>query len=367
MMGEDRLDSGGVWREPTGEAGDVVLSSRVRLARNLAGFNFLSSASRDDRRQILSIAHTRLSGSRIAPPAAVGQASVAASLRWVSLAQTPELDRRLLVERRLISKQHAKGDEPRAVLISEPDERLAIMVNEEDHLRIQVMRSGMDLEDAYTQIQAVDDRIEAQVEYAFCPRFGYLTACPTNVGTGIRVSAMLHLPALKHIGEIDKVRRAAKSLNLAVRGYYGEGSEAIGDIYQLSNQTTLGKTERDILTGFATDVMPKVIEYERHARRRLLENRRRVTEDRVHRALGTLGHARLLNADEAIKLLSQVRLGVALGMIAQPDMATISELMLLTQPAHLQRAIGMDLNQAQRRHARATLVRERLESAPSNE
>ncbi len=342
---------GDVWKEPSGEATDVVLSSRVRLARNLAGFNFLSRATRDDRRQITRIVQSRLV-----------QSGLIDSLVWVDLDKSESLDRLVMVERRLISKQHAKGDEPRAVILSEPDERLSIMVNEEDHLRIQMMRGGMALEDAYDEIDAIDDKIESVIEYAFCPRFGYLTACPTNVGAGIRVSAMLHLPALKLIGEIDKVRRAAKSMNLAVRGFYGEGSEAIGEIYQISNQTTLGKTERDILASFSTGIMPKIIEYERHARRRLMENRREIVEDRVNRALGTLRYARLLNADEAIRLLSQVRLGVVLGMIEDLDLSTVAELMLISQPAHLQKVIGTELNQAQRRAARAALMRDRVAS-----
>lgn len=354
MIGDVPATVGDVWRQPTGEAVDVVLSSRVRLARNIAGFNFLSRATRDDRRQIVAIAHARLIAAELAP-----------TLRWLSLTELSTLDRMVLVERHLISKQHAKGDEPRAVIISRPDERLSIMVNEEDHLRLQVMRGGLALEDAYAQIDAVDDLVETRIEYAFCPRFGYLTACPTNVGTGIRVSAMLHLPGLKLMNEIDKVRRAAKSMNLAVRGFYGEGSEAVGDIYQLSNQTTLGRTERDILSGFAADIMPKIIEYERHARRRLLETRRQIVEDRVQRALGTLLYARLLNSDEAIKLLSQVRLGVALGMIERLELPALNELMFLTQPAHLQKVIGADLNQAQRRTARASLVRDRLAPAAS--
>lgn len=348
MTNRIRAEIGDVWRHPTGGATDVVLSSRVRLARNLAGFNFLPKATRDDRRQIIAIARTQIAG--------VDQEH----LRWRDLTETSSLDRLVLVERHLISKQHAKGDEPRAVIISEPDERLSVMINEEDHLRIQVMRGGLDLDDAYEQIDEFDDQIEARVEYAFCPRFGYLTACPTNVGAGIRVSAMLHLPALKLIGEIDKVRRAAKSMNLAVRGFYGEGSEAVGDIYQISNQTTLGKTERDILSSFSAGIMPKIIEYERHARRRLLENRREIVEDRVQRALGTLRYARLLNTDEAIKLLSQVRLGAVLGMIDEFDPIAINELMLISQPAHLQKIIGAELNQAQRRTARAALLRERL-------
>lgn len=340
---------GDLWKRPNGEASDVVISSRVRLARNIAGFNFLTHASKDDRRQIVQLARQRLVNDNVAP-----------SLEWFDLTAMPALDRQALVERHLISKQHAKGDEPRATIISEPDEELSIMINEEDHLRIQVIRGGLDLDDAYAAIDAIDDRVESQLEYAFCPQFGYLTACPTNVGTGIRVSAMLHLPALKLIGEIDKVRRAAKGMNLAVRGFYGEGSEAIGDIYQISNQTTLGKSEQDILQSFAHGIMPKIIEYERHARRRLLDNRKTVLADRVHRAFGTLCNARLLNADEAIKLLSQLRLGVVLEIIDQVDLALIGELMMLTQPAHLQKVIGAELDQSQRRTARATLVRTRI-------
>lgn len=335
-----------------GRDGDVVLTSRVRLARNIAGFNFLSRATRDERRQILT--HIREHLATDAAPV---------SLDWIALTDAPPLEKLVLVERRLISKQHARGDEPRAVLISRPDERLSIMVNEEDHLRIQVMRPGMDLRDAFEHINDADDRIESVLEYAWCPRFGYLTACPTNVGTGARVSAMLHLPALKLINELEKVRRAAKAMNLAVRGFYGEGTEAVGDIYQISNQTTLGRSEEDILTAFAEDIMPKVIEYERHARRRLLENRRPIVEDRVHRALGTLLHARLLNSDEAVKLLSQVRLGVTLGMIDRLSLGVVDNLTRLTQPAHLQRTIGADLTQSQRRLARASLVRDRLTQA----
>ncbi len=335
-----------------GRDGDVVLSSRVRLARNLAGFNFLARATRDERRQILTHVRDRLAAD-----------GAPVTLRWVALGDAAPLERLILVERRLISKQHARGDEPRAVLISQPDEQLSIMVNEEDHLRIQVMRPGMDLRDAFDRINDADDRVESVLEYAWCPRFGYLTACPTNVGTGARVSVMLHLPALKLINEIEKVRRAAKAMNLAVRGFYGEGTEAIGDIYQVSNQTTLGRSEEDILTAFADDIMPKVVEYERHARRRLIENRRPIVEDRVNRALGTLLHARLLNSDEAVKLLSLVRLGVTLGMVDRISLGAVDSLTLLTQPAHLQRTIGADLTQSQRRLARASLVRERLAAA----
>lgn len=337
------------WLRNAGESSDVVLSSRVRLARNISGFPFLSRATRQDRREVLDM----VKGVAL-------HASLAGEMLWVELHDSPPLDRDLLVERHLISKQHAKGDEPRGVAISSPDERLSIMVNEEDHLRIQVLRSGLELADAYAQADKVDDALEQRIDFAFHSRFGYLTACPTNVGTGIRVSVMLHLPALKMTGDIDKVRRAAKGMSLAVRGFYGEGSEAVGDLFQISNQTTLGKTEEQILGEFEDEILPKVIEYERHARRTLLERRRLILEDRVHRALGVLEHARMLNADEALHMVSQVRLGVLQGVIEGVELRTLNELMLLCQPAHLQQAVGTTMNQAARRKARADLVRQRL-------
>lgn len=340
---------GGEWLREGGRDGDVVLSSRVRLARNYAGFPFVSRAGREDRRQILAIAHRDIM-----------QGKFPQQMMWIDLNEVSQTERSVLVERHLISKQHAKGDEPRAVAISSPDERLAIMINEEDHLRLQVVRSGLSLSEAFDQIDEIDDRIEAHSDFAYHQRFGYLTACPTNVGTGIRVSVMVHLPGLKLSGELEKVRRAAKAMNLAVRGFYGEGSEAHGDLFQISNQTTLGKPERDLLLEFEHEIIPKVIEYERLARRAMLDKRRVILEDRVHRALGTLRTARLLKSEEALELLSHVRLGVATGLITDVEMTTVHNLILFTQPAHLQRLLKHDLEQAQRRIERATMVRKHL-------
>lgn len=346
------------WLCGKGEACDVVLSSRVRLARNLAGFPFMARASRIDRRQILDLCRARITG-----------AMLAERLAWVDLHGTRPIERKLLVERHLISKPHARGklaggkggpDEPRGVAISLPDERLSIMVNEEDHLRIQIIRAGLALSDAYEQIDTIDDRIEAGLDYAFSGRFGYLTCCPTNVGTGIRLSVMLHLPALNMTGEIEKVKRAANDMALAIRGFYGEGSQASGDFFQISNQTTLGKTERVLLHEMETDIVPKVIQYERLARQSLLKQRGAVLSDKVQRALGLLRHARLISADEAMGLLSQVRLGVVLGLIEGLDETMVNHLMLLVQPAHLQLTVGREMPQSERRAARADLIRDRL-------
>jgi protein arginine kinase len=353
-----------------GPACDVVLSSRVRLARNFAGYKFVWRCNREDRAQIVRAAREHVLGGtvgRIASAAAGVSAATTASdkspqpgLMWIDLNEAPELERSVLVERHLISQQHAKGSEPRAVAISVPDERLSIMVNEEDHLRLQVIRAGLSLAEAFEQTSAVDDAIEARTDFAYSSRFGYLTACPTNVGTGIRVSVMLHLPALKLTGEIEKVKRAASAMNLAIRGFYGEGSEAFGDLFQVSNQTTLGKCEKDILAEFERDVIPKVIEYERTARRTLLEKRRLILEDQLFRAEAVLRAARLMKSDEAMQALSMIRLGVCMGLFPKVTLSAVHEMMLLTQPAHLQRVVGRALDQAERRIERARLLRERL-------
>ena len=344
-----RFEGGSEWLRADGKDCDVVMSSRIRYARNIAGFPFPNRARREERREILGLVRERAFA-----------ADLAEAPLWVDLEDSPALERMALQERHLISKQHAKGGEPRAVLISSPDEWLSIMVNEEDHLRIQVIRAGLALHEAIDQIDAVDNKLEQTLDFAFSSRFGYLTACPTNVGTGLRVSAMLHLPGLKLTGEIEKVRRAAKALNVAVRGFYGEGSEAVGDIFQLSNQTTLGRSEHELLDELADRVLPEIIRYERQARGVLMEKKRLFLEDRVFRALGTLLHARSIDADEALAQLSLARLGIQLGVIKNVDVGRVNMLLLLCQPAHVQRLAGRELDQNERRRERAALIRERL-------
>ena len=253
-------ENAGEWLRGAGPHSDVVISSRVRLARNLAGFPFVGLANRRQRYEVLENCREQI----VSKP-------LSANTMFVHLNETSALNRQLLVERHLISRQHgaAKNDVPRGVAVGS-DETFAIMVNEEDHLRIQVLRSGMQLSDAFDQINRIDDQLEEKLEYAYSRRFGYLTACPTNVGTGIRVSVMLHLPALQLTGEIDKVKRAARDMHLAVRGLFGEGSDAQGDLYQVSNQTTLGKSEGEILADFETTVVPQIINYELQARQALV-------------------------------------------------------------------------------------------------
>lgn len=371
---------GADWLRGLGAESDVVVSSRVRLARNLAGFPFLTKCTREQRVEVLDLCRERLIS-----------CGISEKMLWVDVHTAPQLDRTLMVERHLISKEHAKGGvpgaakaeasppvegessaggqgaEPRGVAISLPDESVSVMVNEEDHLRLQVLLSGLELGAAFQRINQVDDLIEGPcsragrvLEFAYSPRFGYLTACPTNVGTGIRVSVMLHLPALKMVGEMDKVRRATRDMSLAVRGYYGEGSEAAGEFYQISNQTTFGKPESVILHEFEHEIIPQVLNYERAARRLLMEKRRRLLEDRVFRALGLLRHARLLTPEEALSLLSDIRLGVVTGLVKDVSEQDVNQLILLTQPAHLQRVLAQEMDQAQRREARADMVRQKL-------
>ncbi len=344
------------WLRGGGGSSDVVMSSRVRLARNLAGFPFMPKADRTAREQILRLCRRQIESARIAP-----------RLMWIDLHTASKAERNLLVERQLISRPHARGrlsngtgssGEPRAVAVGLPDEQIAISVNEEDHLRLQVIRSGLDLAEAYRIVDRTDDAIEAGIEYAYSPRFGYLTACPTNVGTGARFSVMLHLPGLVMTGEFEKVKNAADDMGLAVRGFYGEGSEAAGDFFQLSNQVTLGQTEQQLLEAMQDQIVPKVVEYERGARDILLGKRRRKAEDEIFRALGTLRSARLLSVEEAMNLLSRVRLGVTLKLIDEVDLETVGRLLLMIQNAHLEqiRPVGP----ADRHAARADFVREVL-------
>lgn len=352
------------WLRGEGRASDVVMSSRVRLARNINGCPFPHRGTRVHRQASLQLCRRAILGAGLSP-----------MLLWVDLHDASPLERMLLVERHLISKHHSKSrpsagaastapEDPRGVAITLPDERVSIMVNEEDHLRLQVIRTGLALSECWQEIDAVDTRLESVLPYAYSSRFGYLTACPTNVGTGLRMSVMLHLPGLRLNGDIERVKRAATDMNLAVRGFYGEGSDAAGDFYQISNQTTLGRSERQVLEELEVQIIPKVVEYERMARRSFATKRLAAVEDQIYRAYGILTNARLVSTEEAMQLLSHLRLGVVLGLIKNVDQAVVNHLMLLTQPAHLQRVLGREMDQDARRSARAELLRARLLARP---
>src|SRR3954471_23723468 len=261
MKLNDLPNQSGEWLSGGGPQHEIVVSSRVRLARNVATYPFLSKANRMQRTELHQICRERLTRMANDRPSF-----------YIDMEKTDEIDRQLLVERHLISKQHAAGEGSRGVSISN-DEAVSVMVNEEDHLRIQVLRSGLQLQEAWTEADRVDDTLQEHLDFAFSQRFGFLTACPTNLGTGLRVSVMLHLPALKLTADIEKIFRAAKDMHLAIRGLYGEGTEAIGDFYQISNQTTLGRSEEEILKEFAEQIIPNFIAAELRERQ-VLESER---------------------------------------------------------------------------------------------
>ena len=348
MTIDDLTHSTGEWLRGVGPMSDVVISSRIRLARNLAGFPFLSTASPGDLSEIYRHVADEIAGNPLSEKAFL-----------VDVEKADDIDRGFLVERHLISKQQANGEGGRGVSIW-PDETRAVMINEEDHLRLQALRSGLQLETLWREVSELDDALSQGLEFAFDQRLGYLTACPTNVGTGIRVSVMLHLPALRLTQEIERVSRATRDMNLAVRGLYGEGTEAVGDLYQVSNQTTLGKPEKEILEGFGGVVIPKVVEYERAARETLARKRLSQLDDHVWRALGILANARCISSAETLALLSHLRLGIHLGRFDRIDLATLNQLFLQTQPAHLQKLAERPLDGAARSIARADHLRECL-------
>lgn len=338
----------GEWLRGTGPMADVVISSRVRLARNLADHPFLATSTSTERTEIYRA---------LADEVANNVAGVDAL--QVDMEEAEEIDRQILVERHLVSRQHAASTGSRGVSVS-PSETRALMINEEDHLRIQALRSGLQLEASWEEVSEVDDLLSKSLAFAFDKQFGYLTACPTNVGTGIRVSVMLHLPALRLTKEIERVERAARDMRLAVRGLYGEGTESIGDFFQISNQTTLGKSEDEVLSVFGKKVIPKIVEYERAARSALARERAAQLDDKVWRAYGVLTNARCISSEETQVLLSPIRMAVNMGRFDKMDITMLNQLFLHTQPAHLQKLHGKTLDDDQRGIVRADYLRARL-------
>src|SRR5579863_4474278 len=294
---DELTHTSGEWLRGTGPESDIVISSRIRLARNLAAFPFTNRATAHQKAEIEALLRDRIAKLDTSP-----------KLSYLNVPGLSALDRQFLVERQLISRELASADGPRGVALG-PQETVSLMVNEEDHLRLQVMRSGFALDETWQDIDRLDDLLEQKVNYAYSEEFGYLTACPTNVGTGMRASVMLHLPALVLTKQIEKVFRALQKINLAVRGLYGEGSRASGDFYQISNQVTLGKSEGTILSEIR-DVIPQIITYERQARQAMTSENRQLVLDRVQRAMGTLSHATMMTSEETMDLLSSVRLGI---------------------------------------------------------
>ncbi|MCA9314690.1 MAG: ATP--guanido phosphotransferase [Planctomycetes bacterium] len=339
---------GGEWLRGGGVHADTVISSRVRLARNIEGYAFVPRASEEVRQSIVD---------RLKEPLA--QLQLQAKGFYVDIDSADDLDSGFLVERHLISRELQNGSGPRGVAFGS-DEVIAIMVNEEDHLRIQAVKTSFAIREAYEQALRIDQQMEQHVPFAASDRWGYLTSCPTNVGTGLRASVMLHLPALVQMKQVEKLFHATKHTGLTVRGFYGEGTMASGDLYQISNQVTLGKDENAILEGLEK-MLPAILRYESRCRDELQAPRHRLKlEDRCHRALALLRSARMLSSDEAMQQLSLVRLGLVLGVLGGIELARVNELFALVQPAHVQKLAESALESSDRDAARAALVRRAL-------
>jgi protein arginine kinase len=351
------LRDGGVsWLDASGAESGIVLSTRVRLARNLQGRPFTIRSTEGDRSAVLD----QVLG-------AAGESTHMRDATLFRLEGLEEGERHLLHERHLISKELAGGVGDGAVgggtaLLT--DGELGIMINEEDHLRLQGLRSGLALSEAYADLERLDADLGNRLPFAFHPEFGYLTSCPTNAGTGLRASVLIHLPGLVLTKEIAKVLQGLGQVGLTFRGLYGEGSEVVGNFFQLSNQTTLGKSEDELLDHLGK-IVRQVISYEQQARDILQRDAAAVIEDKVWRAYGLLRYARSVTFEETMNLLSGVRLGVGLNLIADVSVYTLNKLLVFTQPAHLTHREGRSLSASDRAAARASFVRRELETDAS--
>jgi protein arginine kinase len=337
------------WSNGDGPETDIVLSSRVRLARNFNDYTFPTLFSHEEAKEVIELVKKRI---ELEVNSEIG------TLELLEMGQLQPLEKQVLVEKHLISPQLIDEARQGACLLSE-DEAISIMINEEDHLRIQCLMSGLQLKEALQLANVLDDWIEEEIDYAYDEERGYLTSCPTNVGTGLRASVMMHLPGLVLTKQLNQIIPAINQLGLVVRGIYGEGSQALGNIFQISNQITLGKSEKDIVEDL-TLVVQQIIAQERAAREALVKTSNIQLEDRVFRSYGVLLNARIIETKEASTCISDVRLGIDLGFIENIPKSILNELMILTQPGFLQKYAGGPLRPFERDVRRAALIRERL-------
>lgn len=333
------------WMCAGGREGDVVISTRVRLARNLSDVPFPGTMNEEQSADVLK---------RVSQVLQSKDCESGVAWRMTRTAELSGIERLCLVEQHLISPVLANSRSG-AVALS-PDASLAIMINEEDHLRIQAILPGLELEQAYELADRYDNLLEANLPYAFHEEYGYLTACPTNAGTGMRASVMIHLPALVSSGHIGRVLAAIGQFGLMARGLYGEGTQATGNVFQISNQVTSGLAEQEILKNLSS-VVSQIVSQERALLRRMRTNDRLKLEDKVYRALGTLQNARILSGQEAMSLLSDLRLGVAAGLLRDSTVCPLNELLVNLQPGSLQGAAGRMLSPEERDRARADIAR----------
>lgn len=337
------------WMRGSGPHSDIVMTSRVRLARNLRNYPFPGWSQEKQRVELLSMARPLVES--------LPEMRDSYSEDYSTLTK---IRKQVLVERHLISREHAARSTGCAVVVDRK-QSLSIMINEEDHFRMQGIKPGLNLRAAFDSVNRVDTELEEKLPYAFDPKLGYLTACPTNLGTGMRASLMVHLPGLVLTEQVSQVMKAVTKIGLAVRGLYGEGTEALGNLFQISNQQTLGQKEEDIISEIET-VVEGVLKSEEAARARLREDHAVMLSDQVGRAYAILRHAHILNSKEALNLLSMLRLGADLDILPQCDRGIIDMLLLEIQPAHLQMRAGRELTPEERDVLRAEITRQRLQS-----
>lgn len=347
MRLDEFIDNTSEWLKGTGDHANIVMSSRVRLARNLMKLPFPNKASKKELNQILTLIHN-----------AIEEIGYFKKSSLFKISELDNVDKQFLIERHLISHDHATNPDGKAVLISR-EEILSLMINEEDHLRIQVMQSGLNLDKTWDIINSIDDALSEKLDFAYSMHWGYLTACPTNTGTAMRGSVMIHLPALVMTKQINKVMAAISKLNFASRGFYGEGTQASGNIYQISNQLSLGHSEVDVLQNI-NGLIRQLIEQEEQARQALMLQNKPMLEDKIFRSCGILKNAHIISSQETVDLLSMVRLGVDLGILKNIDRKSINELFITIQPAHLQKIGGKKLSASERDAKRANLIRKKL-------
>lgn len=337
------------WMRGDGPESDIVISSRIRIARNLKDYPYPMLATNQQSEEVLQKTSEVLNNEEL---------ETISRFSLVKLSDLNELERMVLVEKHLISPNLANESRNGAVIISE-NESISIMINEEDHLRIQCLCPGFQIKEAWDLANQIDDIFESHLDYGYDEKRGYLTSCPTNVGTGIRASVMMHLPALVLTQQINRILSAVTQVGLTVRGLYGEGSEALGNLFQISNQITLGQSEEEIIDNLYS-VARQIIEHERAARHKLMQESKLRINDRVCRSLGILSYAGIMDSKEAAQRLSDVRLGVDLGIITNVSSTALNELLVMTQPGFLQQFAGEKLSADERDVRRAQLIRDKL-------
>lgn len=328
---------------------DIVLTSRIRLARNIENKPFPQMLKADEANRVIDMAAESIIDSNSA---------IAKDFNLIRLKDLTPLKRLSLVEKHLVSMDLVNNYERAGVLLNR-DENVSIMINEEDHIRLQVIYPGLKLKDAYEYASRIDDLIEERLTYAYDARLGYLTSCPTNVGTGIRASVMLHLPALTLTKNINNIIHSVTQVGMTIRGIYGEGSNVMGNIYQISNQVTLGLSEEEIINNLIA-ITSKIVDQERKAREILLEKQRLEIEDDIYRAIGILKYSRFITTQECLNLLSKVRMGIEMGIITDIDVTKINELLVKVQPATLQIIENRELDSRERDVVRSKIARETL-------